>query len=825
MSQDMSHKATQTAEPAALATTERPLSLAVSGMTCTTCSSRIEKVLSRLPGVRQASVSFASERADVVYEAGSTDVGQIAQAIERAGYTVVPVTRELKLVGMTCAACAARIEKVLGRVPGVLAASVNFADETATVSALPSTVTAVDLIVAVQRAGYSATVRTGEAAEWAAEKASAKRRSRRELAVLLISIALTAPMVAQMIWMTAGVSWMIPAWAQLLLATPVQFVVGARFYRGAWGAVRAATGNMDLLVALGTSAAYGLSVALLLWPGLGDGHLYFEASATVITLVLLGKWFESRAKRSTTVAIRSMMNLRPEDASVLRGDGEVNVPVSEVAGGDVVVVRPGERIPVDGEVTGGDSQVDESMVSGESLPVEKTMGDEVTGGTINGAGLLHVRATRVGADSTLSRIIAMVRGAQASKAPVQKLVDRIAGVFVPVVVAVAAATWVVWLLLGADAITATITAVSVLVIACPCALGLATPTAIMVGTGAAARAGILIKDADALERSHHIDKVVFDKTGTLTEGRPVVTDVVAVDANKEQLVRLVASAQRGSEHPLARAVLQAADTEGMELAAVSDFASLPGKGLRATVDGHQLRIGNRRLMDELGAPITPLDAHAIALEEQGRTVMWMANAEGPTLLGMIAVGDRPRPQAKEAVRLLARRGIGSVMLTGDNRRTALAIAREVGIDEVVAEVLPEDKAKTVQDLRDAGAVVAMVGDGINDAPALATADLGFAMGTGTDVAMHTAGVTLMRGDPRLVADAISVSRRTYNKIRQNLFWAFFYNVVGIPLAALGLLSPVLAGAAMAFSSVSVVTNSLLLRRWRPAASQPKGTAK
>jgi Cu+-exporting ATPase len=595
----------------------------------------------------------------------------------------------------------------------------------------------------------------------------------------------------------------------------VQFVAGARFYRSAWGALRAATGNMDLLVALGTSAAYGLSVALLLWPQLGAGHLYFEASAAVITLVLLGKVLEGRAKRSATAAVRALMDLRPATARVVRGSRQVEVPVHAVGRGDVVLVRPGERMPVDGEVTDGRTQVDESMVTGESLPVDKQPGDQVTGGSINGSGLVQVCATQVGADSTLARIIATVRGAQASKAPVQRLVDRVAAIFVPVVVAVAGVALVAWLAAGASPIAAVITAVSVLVIACPCALGLATPTAIMVGTGAAARAGILIKNAQALERAHGVSTVVFDKTGTLTEGRPAVVEVVAVDMSEQGLLRLVASAQQGSEHPLARALLDAAARDDTELAAVQEFSGVPGKGLRASVGGRALGIGNRALMADLGVACDQLEDRVAALEIRGRTVMWVASVSEPKLLGVIAAGDRLKPSAREAVSMLRQKGIRTVMLTGDNGRTARSVAGELAIDEVAAEVLPEGKAAAVTRLRESGAVVAMVGDGINDAPALAAADLGLAMGTGTDVAMHTAGVTLMRGDPRLVVDAMAVSRATYNKIRQNLFWAFVYNVVGIPLAALGYLSPVVAGAAMAFSSVSVVTNSLLLRRWRP----------
>jgi Cu+-exporting ATPase len=797
----------------------RHLSMPIEGMTCASCAARIEKVVGKLDGVADASVNLATERVDLDLDPERATAADIADAIARAGFAVPPATRELTIGGMTCASCATRIEKVLGKLPGVQAATVNLADETATVEMLPGAVEAADLVVAIERAGYSAKVRTGEAQEWANEEAAARRRGRRELMFLLSSMVLTLPLVAQMIWMVAGVDWMIPAWIQLLVATPVQFVVGARFYRGAWGALRAATGNMDLLVALGTSAAYGLSVALVVWPALGNGHLYFEASATVITLVLLGKYFEGRAKRSTTAAIRALMNLRPETARVLRDEQEVEVPVDAVGRGDVVLVRPGERIPVDGEITGGRTQVDESMVTGESMPVDKEVGDAVTGGSINGAGLVQVRATRVGADSTLARIIAMVRGAQASKAPVQRLVDRIAAVFVPIVVAVAVVALIGWLAAGADVITAVIASVSVLVIACPCALGLATPTAIMVGTGAAARAGILIKDARALERAHDVTAVVFDKTGTLTVGRPAVAEVVPVGLSDEDLLRLVASAQQGSEHPLGRAVLEAAAREGMELLPVHDFSSLPGKGLRAVVGGREMRIGNRALMEELGVSLERLGARAAALENGGRTVMWAAWASDPVLLGFIAVGDGLKPSARAAVAALRQAGIRSVMLTGDNARTAQSVAAEAGIDDIVAEVLPQDKAAEVARLREAGAVVAMVGDGVNDAPALATADLGLAMGTGTDVAMHTAGITLMRGDPRLVADAMAVSRATYNKIRQNLFWAFIYNVIGIPLAALGYLSPVIAGAAMAFSSVSVVTNSLLLRRWRPASAR------
>nr|MBC8267124.1 copper-translocating P-type ATPase [Rhodospirillaceae bacterium] len=602
---------------------------------------------------------------------------------------------------------------------------------------------------------------------------------------------------------------------QLLLATPIQFGTGLRFYKPAWGALKAGSGNMDLLVVLGTSAAYWLSVAILMVPELaGDGHLYFEAGAAVFTLVLLGKLLETRAKRGTTAAIRALMDLRPETARVQRDGAEVEIPSSLVQSGDVVVIRPGERIAVDGDIIDGVSTCDESLITGESLPVAKQVGDTVTGGAINGEGLLKVRATTVGSGSALARIIALIQSAQATKAPVQRLVDKIAAVFVPIVVAIAALTFAGWMIFGAvDTSTAIINAVTVLVIACPCALGLATPTAIMAGTGSAARFGILIKDAEALERAHRVNTVVLDKTGTLTEGKPSVRQVVAIDGDAEALIILAASAQQGSEHPLAHAVLERAGKS--PLAHLKAFKSHPGRGLEAELDDLSLLIGNRRLLDEQGVALGSLEDQCVSFEEDGATVMWVAE-KGPELrlLGLIAVADAIKAGAETAVAQLKRAGIETVMLTGDNARSAASIALAAGVDRVIAEVLPEDKAREVRSLQAAGRTVAMVGDGINDAPALAAADIGIAMGTGTDVAMHTAGITLMRGDPELIAASIRISSATYSKIRQNLFWAFIYNIIGIPLAAAGLLSPVIAGAAMAMSSVSVVSNSLLLKRWK-----------
>ncbi len=785
------------------------ISLPISGMTCASCATRIERVLVRMDGVAEASVNLATERASVAFDPARVRPADLAAAVERAGYGVPVQTARLKVGGMTCATCAQRIEKVLSRLPGVASAQVNLATEVATVAYTPGVVEPAGLVAAIEGAGYTAApAPTDAAAREAAEREEAAH-TRREVALVAGAAALTIPLLVPMIAHPLGFHWMPPGWVQLLLATPVQFVAGARFYRGAWGALRSGTANMDVLVALGTTAAYALSIGMLFT----GGHLYFESGAAVITLVLLGKMLEARAKRSTTRAIRALMELRPETARVLRDGHEVEVPAEAVGRGQIVVVRPGERMPVDGTIVRGSSQLDESLVTGESLPVSRGEGDPVVGGSINGDGLLHVEATAVGAESTLSRIVALVQDAQATKAPIQRTVDRVSAVFVPVVMGIAALTAVGWLVAGAPWVEAVVASVSVLVIACPCALGLATPTALMVGTGAAAHAGILIKDAVALERAHAVRVVVFDKTGTLTEGRPEARAVLTVGGDEDALLARAAAAQQGSEHPLAGAVLRAAKTRGLALPPADGFRAIPGRGLEVTVDGRPLVVGSRRLMNERGVDLGPLAERAAALEAEGATVMWIA-ADG-ALAGAIAVGDRVRPGAKEAIARLVRAGIEPVLLTGDNAATAAVVARELGIGRVLAEVLPDEKARHVAALRAEGRVVAMVGDGVNDAPALAAADVGFAMPTGTDVAKHTAGVTLMRPDPALVADAVTVSRATTRKIRQNLFWAFIYNVIGIPLAAAGVLTPVLAGAAMAFSSVSVVTNALLLRRWKP----------
>ncbi|PHN34770.1 MULTISPECIES: heavy metal translocating P-type ATPase [Pseudomonas] len=720
-------------------------------------------------------------------------------------------TFDLPIGGMTCASCAGRVERALGKVPGVQSVSVNLANERAHVEVLGQMDPSV-LIAAVDKAGYSASLPQTETRA-AADQA---QRLHRERWALLLAIVLALPLVLPMLVQPFGLHWMLPAWVQFALATPVQFILGARFYVAAWKAVRAGAGNMDLLVAIGTSAGYGLS--LYEWLNAPAGsmpHLYFEASAVVIALILLGKYLESRAKRQTASAIRALEALRPERATRVRDGHEQEVAINALSLNDVVSVKPGERFPVDGEVIEGQSHADEALISGESLPVPKQPGDKVTGGAINGEGRLLVRTTALGAESVLARIIRLVEDAQAAKAPIQKLVDKVSQVFVPTVLVLALITLVGWWLYGAPLETAIINAVAVLVIACPCALGLATPTAIMAGTGVAARHGILIKDAEALERAHEVSAVVFDKTGTLTSGTPKIAHMIAVDGDQAQLLQQAGALQRGSEHPLANAVLEACAEQGLNVADVSASQSLTGRGIAGTLDGRPLALGNRRLLEDSGLNPGDLTQTAQTWEAEGRTLSWLIEQGGqPRVLGLFAFGDTLKPGALQAVGQLTAQGISSHLLTGDNRGSAQVVAQALGIDDVHAEVLPADKAATVAALKKTG-VVAMVGDGINDAPALAAADIGIAMGGGTDVAMHAAGITLMRGDPRLVPAALEISRKTYAKIRQNLFWAFVYNLIGIPLAAFGLLNPVLAGAAMALSSVSVVSNALLLKTWKP----------
>ncbi|MBA1224169.1 heavy metal translocating P-type ATPase [Stutzerimonas stutzeri] len=783
--------------------------LPVSGMTCASCAGRVERALLKVPGVASASVNLANEQVRV--ESSEADLAALIEAVQKAGYGVPVQSLELSIDGMTCASCVGRVERALLKVPGVRSAAVNLASERAHVEVLGPPDPAA-LIQAVEAAGYHAT-----ASSERRPAADAERRLQRERWAVIAGLLLAAPLVLPMFGELFGQHWMLPAWIQFLLATPVQFVLGVRFYVAGWKAVRAGAGNMDLLVAIGTSAGYGLS--LYQWWATPAGqmpHLYFEASAVVIALVLLGKYLESRAKRQTSAAIRALEALRPDRATRVIDGREEDVAIAALRLDDLMLVKPGERFPVDGEVVEGESQADEALISGESLPVNKAPGDRITGGAINGEGRLLVRTTALGGETVLARIIRLVEDAQAAKAPIQKLVDRVSQVFVPAVLVIAVFTLIGWLLAGAPAEVALINAVAVLVIACPCALGLATPAAIMAGTGVAARHGILIKDAEALEVAHAVTAVAFDKTGTLTSGKPQIIHLHAVDGDEAQILRLAGALQRGSEHPLARAVLERCEADGVTVPDVQKSQALSGRGIAGTLDGQQLALGNRRMLEEYGLQPGELLETAQRWEAEGRTLSWlMEHAPEPRLLGLFAFGDSLKDGAAAAIAGLAARHIRSHLITGDNRGSARVVAEALHIDDVHAEVLPADKAATVAELKKGGAVVAMVGDGINDAPALAAADVGIAMGGGTDVAMHAAGITLMRGDPRLVPAALEIARRTYRKIQQNLFWAFIYNLVGIPLAAFGFLSPVVAGAAMALSSVSVVSNALLLRSWKP----------
>jgi Cu+-exporting ATPase len=723
---------------------------------------------------------------------------------------------DIGIGGMTCASCVARVEKALKKVPGVESATVNLATESARITVQSAEVTDARLRRAIRDAGYEPL--TPQAVE-SAEQASAWSG----FAPVAWGLLLSAPLVLPMLGDLWGQHWMLPAWVQFALATPVQFILGARFYKAGWHALKALTGNMDLLVSLGTTAGWLLSVWL--WLNAHEGHaphLYFEGSAVVITLVLLGKWLEARAKRQTTEAIRALHALRPDKAHWISDEGEVDVPVAEILVGDLVAVRPGERFPLDGELIEGQTQVDESMLTGEPLPVNKSMGAQLTGGSINGDGRVLMRVTAVGHETVLSRIIRLVEDAQAAKAPIQRLVDKVAEIFVPVVLVVALLTLAVWMFMGASFESALIHAVAVLVIACPCALGLATPVAIMAGTGVAAKHGILIKDAQALEMAHRVQTVAFDKTGTLTVGQPrLIAHLPAPGMDAALALGWAASVQSGSEHPLARAVLNAAQAQGLATIAPQELAAVPGRGVQAQVEGRQLLLGSLRWLQQEGMDANLWADDVKALHAQGATLSALAERGPGGVQGVLlmAFGDEPKVGALEALAALRARGLKLVMISGDNQAAAEAMARRLGLrpedGKVLADVLPGDKAAQVQKLREGGRIVAMVGDGVNDAPALAAADVGLAMGNGTDVAMHAAGITLMRGDVALVGDALDISARTVAKIRQNLFWAFAYNVAGIPLAAMGYLNPVIAGGAMALSSVSVMSNALLLKRWKP----------
>jgi P-type Cu+ transporter len=781
--------------------------LKIEGMTCASCVARLEKALHKVEGVDDASVNLATEFATLHTQPG-VKIETLVNAVKLAGFDVARQSIDVGIEGMTCASCVARVEKALNKVPGVSAVAVNLATERAHIETA-SAVNMADLQQAVTAAGFTLAPLT------ATPSSATDKPKRPDWLPVALAAAFSLPLAIPMLAMLFSLDLSLPGWLQWLLATPVQFWLGARFYRAGWSALKAGAGNMDLLVALGTSAAYGLSLYLLVH---GDtGHLYFEASTAVITLVLLGKWLETRAKRETTAAIRALGALRPDIARVRRNGIDSEVAMAEVRIGDIVIIRPGERIAVDGNVREGQSQVDESMLTGESVPVRKTVGDRVIGGAVNYDGMLIVETTAIGSETMLARIIHLVESAQAAKAPIQHLVDKVSAVFVPVVLVIALITLLAWGLGNGNWQVAILNAVAVLVIACPCALGLATPTAIMAGTGIAARFGILIKDAEALEIAHSVNCVAFDKTGTLTVGHPILIAGVPLHISESALLQLAASVQQGSEHPLAHAVMQAAAAQNIAPSSVTDVQARPGLGISARQGETVLYLGNTAMMQNLSVSTESQLSAATPYMQQGRTISWLAQEQNgrSELLGMLVFGDDIKPAAAAAITRLHDQGIRTVMLTGDNPTSAAAVAKSLSVDEYYAEILPADKAVKIRDLKQSGAIVAMVGDGINDAPALAAADVGIAMSTGTDVAMHAAGVTLMRSDPMLVADAIAISRRTYSKIRQNLFWAFIYNLVGIPLAASGLLNPVIAGAAMAFSSVSVVSNALLLKRWRP----------
>ncbi len=809
----------------------------ITGMTCTTCAATIEKGLADTLGVDQAKVSFASEKAAVEYDPRMVSLAKIKRTIAELGYATATRKSIFPVGGMTCASCVARVEEALKSAPGVISADVNLASEKATVEYLEGTDIA-ELRRAVREAGYE----LGAEAETLEDVATATRRETGRLRRrLVLAAALAVPIFALSMFVPSFSGKPYLLWA---LATPVQFWAGWRFYRGAWGALKHRTADMNTLIAVGTSAAYLYSMIAVLFPRLFtagglEAHLYFDTSAMIITLILLGRFFEARAKGQTSEAIKKLIGMQPRTALVIRNGEEAEIPIEDVQVGDLILVRPGERVPVDGVVRRGHSTIDESMITGESIPVEKKTGDEVIGATINKTGSFRFEATKVGKDTTLARIIRLVEEAQGSKAPIQRLADIIASYFVPTVIGIATVTFIIWYLVGpAPSLTfALLNFIAVLIIACPCALGLATPTAIMVGTGKGAEYGILIRDAEALERSHQINTVLLDKTGTLTQGEPEVTDIVAATSiSQEEVLKLAASAERGSEHPLGEAIVRAASAKKLKLYPVSGFNAIPGHGIEASVKKKPLVLGNLRLMESKGLALNGMAKEAERLRDEGKTVMFLGWDR--QVVGIIALADTLKANAREALNALHRMGIEVGMLTGDNRRTAEAIAREAGIDRVLAEVLPEHKAQEVKKLQGKGKVVAMVGDGINDAPALAQADIGIAIGTGTDVAMETGDITLISGDLTAIATAVSLSKRTMRTIKQNLFWAFAYNTALIPVAAgvlylafgqsgvpaglsfvlgkYGFLNPILAAAAMAVSSLTVVFNSLRLRSFSPA---------
>ncbi|MDN5317647.1 MAG: P-type Cu+ transporter [Thermoanaerobacterium sp.] len=791
--------------------------LKITGMTCASCAARIEKGLKNLEGIDEANVNLAVEKATVVYDPTKVNIDDMTKKIEDLGYGVVRDKADLVLIGMSCASCATKIEKTLNKLPGVYKANVNFATEEASVEYNSDAISVEQMAKAIRDIGYDAKEKKESSLDY--EKNEREAEIKRTKAMVIISSILTFPLLLAMVLkvfkLPAGILEV--PWFQILLATPVQFIIGYRYYKGAWHNLKNMSANMDTLVALGTSAAYFYSLYNVFTKPMSEIHnyLYFEASAVVITLITLGKMLESIAKGKTSEAIKKLMGLQAKTARVIRNGEEIDIPIEEVEVGDIVVVRPGEKIPVDGVIVEGSSAIDESMITGESIPVDKNVNDEVIGATINKTGTFKFKATKVGKDTVLSQIIKMVEDAQGSKAPIQEIADKVSGVFVPVVIGIAIVTFLIWYLVLGNLNGGVISAVSVLVIACPCALGLATPTSVMVGTGKGAENGILIKGGEYLQKAKEINAIVLDKTGTITKGEPEVTDVISFcDLNEEEIMYVAGIAEKNSEHPLGKAIVNKSKENCEKLPDPSKFETIPGYGICAIINEKEYYIGNRRLMERQNLDISGINSSLEYLENEGKTVMILASKDN--VLGLIAVADIPKEDSAKAVEELKAMNIDIYMITGDNVRTAEAIAKQVGIDHVLAEVLPENKAEEVIKLQKQGKIVAMVGDGINDAPALAQSDVGIAIGTGTDVAIETSDITLISGSLMSLVTAIKLSRATMRNIYQNLFWAFIYNAIGIPFAAMGLLNPAIAGGAMAFSSVSVVSNALRLRRFRSA---------
>ncbi|MGL3067080.1 MULTISPECIES: heavy metal translocating P-type ATPase [Planococcus] len=793
--------------------------LQISGMTCAACANRIEKGLSKIEGVEKANVNFALERSTIVYDPDKTNIQEFKEKVGKLGYNVVEEKVDFDVSGMTCAACANRIEKRVSKMDGISSANVNFALEKITVSYDANQVTPSDMMETVKKLGYDLIPKQDSENKLDHKEQEIRSQTRK----FLLSLVLTLPLAWTMISHFEFLSFLylpmflMNPWVQLALAAPVQFIVGAQFYKGAFNALRNKSANMDVLVALGTSAAFFYSLFLTIeWAtagSMGMAELYYEASAVIITLIVLGKLFEARAKGKTSQAIQKLLGLQAKTARLLRDGMEVEVPIAQVVAGDTLLVKPGEKIPVDAQVLEGQSAVDESMLTGESMPVDKISGDTVIGATINKNGSLKLQAMKVGKDTALAQIVKVVEDAQGSKADIQRLADKISGIFVPIVVGIAAVTFLIWYFVVSpgDFRAALIPTISILVIACPCALGLATPTSIMAGSGRAAEMGLLFKGGEHLENTQSIDTIVLDKTGTVTKGEPALTAVVVTGGFPEaELLQLIGSAESASEHPLAQAIVNGAKEAGHALSNPTEFEALPGYGIHAVVDGKELLAGTRKLLTQHEVAFTEVETLMEQLESEGKTAMLVA--VNKRAVGVVAVADTVKETSKEAVSRLQKLGIDVIMLTGDNSRTAQAVAKQVGITNVISEVLPEEKSDEIKKLQAQGKKVAMVGDGINDAPALATADIGMAVGTGTDIAIEAADITLMRGDLNSAADAIIMSRKTMRNIKQNLFFAFIYNTIGIPIAAIGLLAPWVAGAAMAFSSVSVVLNALRLQR-------------